>query len=55
MTKLCAVTHVFVGNKFSSLSSKRDRVSRRTIHKNDTSFSPDESLIKLTLYLSHNL
>ena len=46
---------MFIGNKFPPLPRKHDRVSRGTIHKNNNSFSPDESLIKLKDHLSHSL
>ena len=48
-------THLLVGNKFPSLPRKYNRVSRGTFHKNNNSFSPDETEIKLKHHLSPNL
>lgn len=48
-------THVLVSNIFPSLSRKHNIVFCGTIHNNKNFFSPDEFLIKLKHYLSHNL
>ena len=48
-------THVVMGDKFRPVLRKYDRVSRRAIHKNKNSFSPDDFLIKLEHHLSQNV
>ena len=47
--------HVLVRNKVPPLPRKRYRVSRGTINRNNSSFSPDHFLIILKHHVNHNL